>query len=237
MESSSETKSKRLAFSATISFHLLLVLFLFLTGFIAPEKTTVLPENNSGDESLAGYKLTELVGTIPQTPTTSLPKWVSDPDEKGAIIPQGTLVTKTDVVSEATDPAFENVLKKWKQQKDGKKTVVGSEGNSEDEGKAKTNGKSDDLGTGGRVYLAGRSLVEKPDAILNESEEGTVVVDIVVNEDGKVIRAVAGQRGSTTTSSLLYKRAVNAALTAKFNPSAAGVKEQRGTYTFIFTLE
>ena len=90
---------------------------------------------------------------------------------------------------------------------------------------------------GGTFFLTNRSLLQKPEVILNSAEEGAVVVDIIVNESGKVIRAIAGQRGSTTTNAVLYKKAVDAAYTAKFNSSKEGIKEQRGTYTFVFTLE
>ena len=86
-------------------------------------------------------------------------------------------------------------------------------------------------------FLENRQLVLKPETILNDTEEGKVVVEIIVDENGKVISALPGLRGSTTTSALLYKRAVNAAYTAKFNPSKEGIREQRGTYTFVFTLE
>jgi periplasmic protein TonB len=91
-------------------------------------------------------------------------------------------------------------------------------------------------GSGG-YDLKGRSLVKRPEKLTDATEEGIVVVEIIVDENGKVISAKPGQRGSTTTSSNLYAKARQAALTAKFNPSTDGTKEQRGTYTFVFTLE
>jgi protein TonB len=62
-------------------------------------------------------------------------------------------------------------------------------------------------------------------------------VEIIVDENGKVIDAVPGQRGSTTTSAYLYTLARQAAKTAKFNASPEGAKEQKGTYTFVFRLD
>lgn len=89
----------------------------------------------------------------------------------------------------------------------------------------------------GGYDLRGRMLVRKPARMTDSQEEGIVIVEIIVDETGKVIRATAGQRGSTTTSSNLYAKARQAAYEAKFNTSPDGVKEQRGTYTFVFTLE
>ena len=91
-------------------------------------------------------------------------------------------------------------------------------------------------GTGG-YDLKGRLLLKKPERMTDNQEEGIVVVEIIVDETGKVIKVSPGQRGSTTTSSNLYAKARQAAYQAKFNPSPEGIKEQRGTYTFVFTLE
>ena len=89
----------------------------------------------------------------------------------------------------------------------------------------------------GGYDLKGRLLVSKPSAMTDSKEEGIVVVEIIVDETGKVIKATPGQRGSTTTSSKLYALARNAAFSAKFNASIENNQEQRGTYTFVFLLE
>ncbi len=89
----------------------------------------------------------------------------------------------------------------------------------------------------GGYDLKGRMLVKKPARMTDSQEEGIVVVEIIVDETGKIIKATPGQRGSNTTSSSLYAKARQAAYEAKFNPSPEGIKEQRGTYTFVFTLE
>lgn len=96
-----------------------------------------------------------------------------------------------------------------------------------------------DPGTNGKggYDLKGRMLVNKPASMTDSKEEGIVVVEIIVDETGKVVKATPGQRGSTTTSSKLYALARHAALSAKFNSSADGKQEQRGTYTFVFLLE
>ena len=89
----------------------------------------------------------------------------------------------------------------------------------------------------GGYDLKGRQLMVKPDKLTDSEEEGIVVVEIIVDENGKVIKATPGQRGSTTTSAKLFAKARQAVRQVKFNPSPDGAKEQRGTWTFVFTLE
>lgn len=134
--------------------------------------------------------------------------------------------------------------------KDKLKKSSGNSNNSDGTGKANDgdgSGKGHGDGTGegnnfgpgkGNGYsLRGRKLLERPQLLDNSQEEGVVVVEIIVDENGKVIDAVPGQRGSTTTSAYLYTLARQAAKTAKFNASPDGIKEQKGTYTFVFRLD
>lgn len=134
--------------------------------------------------------------------------------------------------------------------KDKLKNSSGNSDNTDGSGKAKDGdgpgkGTGDGPGDGSRqgpgkgngYSLKGRKLLQRPQLLDDSQEEGIVVVDIIVDETGKVIDAIPGQRGSTTTSSFLYTLARQAAKTAKFNPSPEGIKEQRGTYTFVFRLD
>ena len=107
------------------------------------------------------------------------------------------------------------------------------DGNNPEEGNNPNGGSS---GKGG-YDLKGRQLLKRPASMTDTEEEGVVVVEIIVDENGKVKKATPGQRGSTTTSATLYAKARLAALQAKFNTSPDGTTEQRGTYTFVFTLE
>ena len=128
------------------------------------------------------------------------------------------------------------------------------EGNGEGDGNTGGSGTGDKQGVGngddsghgdktpgyngkGGYDLKGRMLLKKPERMTDSQEEGIVVVEIIVDETGKVIKATPGQRGSTTTSSHLFAKARQASYSVKFNPSPDGTKEQRGTYTFVFILE
>lgn len=120
----------------------------------------------------------------------------------------------------------------------------GGDGNKDEAGdQGKTNGDKNSKnydGAGGNgnssFDLAGRSRKFIPRIKDDSQEEGTVVVDIIVDKYGKVIRAAPGARGSNTTSPILYKKAREAALKTKFNINLDAAEEQKGTMTFIFIL-
>ena len=111
-------------------------------------------------------------------------------------------------------------------------------GNGLGKGNSQGSGEGNGVGPGkGNGYvLKGRKLLKRPELLDNSQEEGAVVVAITVDETGRVIEAIPGQRGSTTTSAYLFTLARQAAKTARFSPSTDGSKEQTGTYTFVFRL-
>lgn len=238
MENFVENKSKKLAFTFTVGIHLLLFLFLLFTGFIIPKNENLAKVDSNGGLSMAGYRLIDVDARMPSSNLASSSKLISDPNETDFKIEKTNAVVKSLNTDVSTDSEYETILKKWS----GHKKSFGQTqnlGGTDLEGINKGNkeGKSSPKETDGTFILTNRSLLQKPEAILNSTDEGKVVVDIIVNESGKVISAIAGQRGSTTTSKALYEKAVNAVYSAKFNPSEEGIKEQRGTYTFVFTLE
>lgn len=106
-------------------------------------------------------------------------------------------------------------------------------------------GQSDGNSTSGRTdvkpnaHLQGRSLdkggLRKP--AYNVQEEGTVVVEIWVDQYGTVQRASAGADGTTVSSQSLWAAARKAAMETKFTMSADAPALQRGTITYIFNLK
>lgn len=110
---------------------------------------------------------------------------------------------------------------------------------------APTGGNSSNYGTGGTgsgnsgngpsFDLEGRNpLGQWPKPDYPGKEEGKVVVNIIVDRNGNVIRTEPG-KGSTIITPALVKAAREAALKAKFTPSATGIAEQKGTITYHFT--
>jgi len=86
----------------------------------------------------------------------------------------------------------------------------------------------------GSFELGDRGILFTPSITNTTQETGKVVVAIWVDRFGKVKRATPGARGSTTTSSHLYKLAKAAALQAKFSVKNNAPSEQKGTIVFDF---
>ena len=91
-------------------------------------------------------------------------------------------------------------------------------------------------GQGIKFSLTGRRMIQAPKISDQSQETGTVVVDITVDKEGNVTSAIPGGRGTTTTSSLLFRLARESASKAKFNSSTEGADIQKGTITFVFVV-
>ena len=106
-----------------------------------------------------------------------------------------------------------------------------------------TGGASNGKGAGskGNSYsLAGRSLAQGeklPKPVYVVQEEGVVVVSIVVDRYGKVTNADVQMNGTTIQNKNLWLAAKEAALKVKFNSDPSAAVTQKGTITYIFSLE
>lgn len=89
------------------------------------------------------------------------------------------------------------------------------------------------------AHLEGRTVNEaglkRPSYTVQES--GTVVVDIWVDQYGKVTKAVPGAEGTTVTDKNLWNAARKAALETGFNMKGDAPALQHGTITYIFNLK
>jgi hypothetical protein len=72
----------------------------------------------------------------------------------------------------------------------------------------------------------------KPNYICNET--GTIIVRVWVNREGKTIKAEAGIRGTTDSSSCLTKEAESAALNTTWTPFLDAPETQIGQITYNF---
>ncbi|HRI28238.1 MAG TPA: TonB family protein [Chitinophagales bacterium] len=91
-----------------------------------------------------------------------------------------------------------------------------------------------DAGVG--VSLTGRKLMGIKPIQDSSQEVGKVVIKIRVDRTGKVIDAQFQSGGSTTTSSTLKNKALEAAKSAEFNQTLSGPEIQTGTITFTFKV-
>jgi hypothetical protein len=99
-------------------------------------------------------------------------------------------------------------------------------------------GDGDGIGPGhakGISYMMkDRTIKYLPKPIYNSKNEGIVVVNIWVDKNGLVTKAIAGGRGTTTPNTQLWKLAEDAAKRATFSVSAKAPEEQKGTITYNF---
>jgi len=92
-------------------------------------------------------------------------------------------------------------------------------------------------GDGMSYSLAGRTPKYLPKPSSKFQENGTVAVQITVDKYGKVVKAMAIDKGSNTTSSTLRRLAEAAAKKAVFNANPDAAEMQRGTITYHFVVK
>ena len=104
---------------------------------------------------------------------------------------------------------------------------------------SKVRGEGGGLGNKGNSFeLQGRGILKFPDPkYIDYQEGGKVVVEVSVDKQGKVIKAVPGVKGSTTLNEDLLKVAKNAALEASFEVKKDAPEVQKGTITYNFVLK
>ena len=113
----------------------------------------------------------------------------------------------------------------------------GNQGSEDGSVNSNNRGKGGGFGDGISFSLSGRSPKGLPKPVYPGNEEGYVVVEVNVDRNGKVIKAIPGAKGSTTMNSQLMKAARDAAMNAKFNADPEAPAVQVGTITYHFILD
>jgi TonB family protein len=86
--------------------------------------------------------------------------------------------------------------------------------------------------------LSGRSVVgELPIPSYKSQNQGRVLVEVTVDQNGVVTKASAQAKGSTVQDAALWKAAEEAALKARFNVKRDAPVFQKGTITYNFILK
>lgn len=89
-------------------------------------------------------------------------------------------------------------------------------------------------GKGVGFQLSGRTSKNLPVPKYDSNDQGKVVVEIVVDKSGKVIKATAGVKGSTIVETQLLKQCEAAALKSQFSSNNNAAEQQVGTITYHF---
>jgi len=84
--------------------------------------------------------------------------------------------------------------------------------------------------------LAGRKVLSTPKEQPDCQEEGRVVVRVQVDNNGNVVAALAGVKGTTNSAPCLLKPAKEAALRTQWNADLAAPSKQVGTIIYTFSL-
>lgn len=118
-------------------------------------------------------------------------------------------------------------------------TGSGTGGGGGGTGKGYGTGVGDEIDGGGgkgiKFDLKGRTLQRKPVIEDKSGETGRQVIAIVVDRNGKVIKAMPNQRGSTNPK--LAELARQAALEIRFSPKPDAPDEQYGSVTIEFKFK
>lgn len=89
-------------------------------------------------------------------------------------------------------------------------------------------------GSGTSFSLAGRGKKSLPEPTATSSENGSIVVEIRVDQEGNVVFAKAVWKGTTLTDTNLWRRCEQAAKKSKFTAKPDAPELQKGTITYIF---
>lgn len=256
-----QEKNSRAGVIGTILFHLLLLLLFIQFGMTYQDP----PEENAGgmvinfgttDEGMGDVQPSSTENTSSSestntsettTPSSAQENALTTTEESvemNASQNNTTTTTETTTTPQETEPTVDENLS------NALNALNNTNNNSTSDGNSNTTGDQGDVngdpnsnnytgggsGDGVNYDLTGRSMVKVKKPNNPTQEDGKVVVEIVVDKNGKVIRATPGARGSSTTNPTLYKISKEAALEARFNVKADAPAEQKGTMTFVYIL-
>lgn len=207
----------------------------------APPKTN--PETEKVIETAQEKILTQDVDESVVIPDKEVKKKIETPKvvEKKVIEEPKKEVPKP-TVSQSTTDALNNMLKGGStsgdnnSNSDGDKTGTGDQGNPNGSKDAKSYYGNSATGTGGNYQLGDRGARFKPKPKYLCNEEGTVVVLVYVDREGKVTYAQPGERGTTNFSKCLLEQAKIAALATTWQDKKDAPNLQKGFIIYSFSL-
>lgn len=209
--------------------------------FEVEEKVEVTPPKESTEESIKEV-LTEKESTVVVPDKKEEVKLREAVEEEPEPEVEPEPVKEVAKVSEATKSVVSNLLKNKTEdgeqtQGEGDDLVQGDKGKLEGNPYSSSYYNNYGLGGRGKGYgLNGRNLQSNGKVVQDCNQEGTVVVRITVNNNGEVVQAVPGVKGSTNTHPCLLEPARKTALLHKWFPDNNAPAEQIGFVVIQFKL-
>jgi outer membrane biosynthesis protein TonB len=209
--------------------------------FEVEEKVEVTPPKESTEESIKEV-LTEKESTVVVPDKKEEVKLREAVEEEPEPEVEPEPLKEVPKVSEATKSVVSNLLKNKTEdgeqtQGEGDDLVQGDKGKLEGNPYSSSYYNNYGLGGRGKGYgLNGRNLQSNGKVVQDCNQEGTVVVRITVNNNGEVVKAEPGVKGSTNTHPCLLEPARKTALLHKWFPDNNAPAEQIGFVVIQFKL-
>ncbi|MCF0211216.1 MAG: hypothetical protein HUK18_07960 [Bacteroidales bacterium] len=233
-------KRKLLSAAITALVHIVAVLLLYFV-FGLPYQDPPPPEQgveiSAGDLTDAGNAMMGDVGGEEQPEQNTE---ASNNDEENIV----TSNEKAPISAKKTNPKRENAKKDDKPAVDndavfpGKKNSKGSgtgSGSGYGNGENGTGGGGNGSNATGNGYsLKGRSAKTLPNPKTDTKKTGKVVVSIKVDQEGNVVEAIGGEKGTTLMEVNIWRKCEQAAKKSKFSPKEDAPELQKGTITYNF---
>lgn len=235
-----QNRNKAIAIGVTVAVHVVVVVILVLMALTTP---LPLPGEAGVEVNLGMYnegmgvqqqpKPTPVVKPSAPQPTTTEETVTQDTEETPAVEP-----AKPKPEPPTIDPRalFKPTTKPEEQpSSEGNTDTPGDQGNPNG-GQNIANYDGQGGSGGGPSYdLGGRSAKSLPRPSSDFNEEGTIVVDIWVDSDGRVQRTQIG-KGTTISNARMRQTAINAAKNSVFAPDRDAAELQKGTITYKFII-
>jgi TonB family protein len=249
-------KDSRWGLIGTTLFHIILfILFIFLglkTPVPIPTESILINFGTSNQ----GAGEVQPENFNPQQSNENTPTPVSNPQNTASSVNEIAMSDNTESVKINKKKQTEKVKEEIKEEpkvnekalfpanknKGGGSSGEGETGNPGDQGdpfgdRNAKNHIGNASGAGDNYSLGNRKALIKPKPNYDCKEQGKVVVEIFVDQQGNVVKVNSGIRGSTNTAPCLVSKAEEAARKTKWEPDINAPELQRGTITYNFELK
>lgn len=200
-----------------------------------PDQSNPSPEETPdeiADETVLDQTTSEVA--VSTKPITKPKKPTEKPVEKPEVKPAEPVVEPKPTLSNKLSDALSNINQSGGGGSQGENSGKGDEGNPNG-----TTGRGALGGGTGSWQLDGRSMMPGYGTKIRDTkEEGIVVLNIIVDRNGKVIQASPNLKESSVTSQYLFNLATKDVLdNFRFNGDPSAQVEQRGKVRYVFQLK